>query len=280
MHVISILMTALLPLADAKGNDARKFPTPTGEAAQAIAQLREAIDVSQQAETSAEQVQRLIGLLNAARQKLASPAPAAEILVTAIEDAKRQSPAQAANTLEEATREAYGMLTFEPIREADLPKGFPTYTPVGAIEVKSYPEARRAVSSNFGTLFLHITANNIAMTAPVEMDYETENNRLRQKNMTFFYGSVDEGRVGRRGRVEVVDEPAETVVAMGLRGGRSNARIADAKARLEKWIATHPEYRASGPLRVMGYNSPFIPRSKQFLEVQIPIEKVATDANE
>ncbi len=28
---------------------------------------------------------------------------------------------------------------FQPIKEAEMPKGFPAYTPVGEIEVKKYP---------------------------------------------------------------------------------------------------------------------------------------------
>ena len=50
---------------------------------------------------------------------------------------------------------------FKPIKEAELPKGFPAYTPVGTIEVKQYPAARLVQAksggdSGFWKLFLHI----------------------------------------------------------------------------------------------------------------------------
>ena len=33
---------------------------------------------------------------------------------------------------------------FQPIKEAEMPKGFPTYTPVGQVEIKEYPPYRKA----------------------------------------------------------------------------------------------------------------------------------------
>jgi hypothetical protein len=61
-------------------------------------------------------------------------------------------------------------------------------------------------------------------------------------------------------------------VSIGLRGDATKARVADAKQRLEAWIGAHAaEYEAAGPLRVMGYNSPFISDAKRYTEVQIPV---------
>jgi hypothetical protein len=62
-----------------------------------------------------------------------------------------------------------------------LPEGYPAPTPPGAIEIKRYPEVRRATyvgkgqgpdgmknsSGAFWPLFLHIKTRRIAMTAPV-----------------------------------------------------------------------------------------------------------------
>jgi len=47
--------------------------------------------------------------------------------------------------------------SFQPIKEADMPQGFPRCTPVGQIEVKTYPAYRKATASGmarFWTLFL------------------------------------------------------------------------------------------------------------------------------
>jgi hypothetical protein len=37
------------------------------------------------------------------------------------------------------------------------------------------------------------------------------------------------------------------------------------------------KYEIAGPLRVMGYNSPFVPQEKNFFEVQIPLKPVHAD---
>ena len=46
-----------------------------------------------------------------------------------------------------------------------------------------------------------------------------------------------------------------------------------AERRLSDWLAQNEQrYERTGPVRVMGYNSPFVPRTRQFFEVQIPIK--------
>ena len=45
--------------------------------------------------------------------------------------------------------EASGGEEFKPIKEAEMPKGFPGYTPVGKIEVKQYPAYRKASGEQF-----------------------------------------------------------------------------------------------------------------------------------
>ena len=40
-----------------------------------------------------------------------------------------------------------------------------------------------------------------------------------------------------------------------------------------KWLDENKgDYVAVGPLQVMGYHSPFIPRDQNFFEVQIPVK--------
>ena len=166
---------------------------------------------------------------------------------------------------------------FKPIKEAEMPKGFPGYTPVGQIEVKRYPAYRKASASGmaeFWTLFQHIKENNVAMTAPVEMDYgDPRATKSKERSMSFLYERPDQGATGRQGSVEVVDVPAMTVVSIGCRGARTAAAIAEAREKLVKWLDEKKgQYVASGPMRVMGYNSPFVPRDKNFFEVQISIK--------
>lgn len=165
---------------------------------------------------------------------------------------------------------------FRPLKEAELPEGFPGYTPVGTIEVKQYPVMRKAMadgSNRFWSLFRHIKANNVAMTAPVEMRMgDAKTPAGREEAMAFFYERADQGTPGSAGGVSVVDDEALTVVSIGCRGRRTTESVEKARQQLLAWIeARSDQYEVSGPLRVMGYNSPFVPVNRQFYEVQIPV---------
>lgn len=165
---------------------------------------------------------------------------------------------------------------FTPVIEADMPAGFPERTALDQIEVKSYPKYRRATAKGagaFGKLFLHIQSNGVEMTAPVEMDYSAEPSQAKkQETMSFLYGKPDIGKPGKQGFVEVNDVPAMTVVSIGMRGPIRGDAIEKGRARLEDWLSKHKDqYRADGPMRVMGHNSPFVPADRQYYEVQIPI---------
>ena len=174
---------------------------------------------------------------------------------------------------------------FRPIKEAEMPKGFPSYTPVGQIEVKEYPNYRKASASGvaeFWRLFSHIKQNNVTMTAPVEMDYGDPNSeKARELSMSFLYERPDQGSTGRKGSVEVSDVPAMTVVSIGCRGSRSSASVSEAREKLLKWLAENSsQFTAAGPMRVMGYNSPFVPQDKNFFEVQIPVKPSGESSSE
>lgn len=165
---------------------------------------------------------------------------------------------------------------FKPLVEAPLPDGFPTYTPVGEIEVKHYPAYRKAEASGrvaFWTLFQHISSAGISMTAPVEMTYQDDGPPVgKERSMAFLYGNKNVGAPGQQGNVDVIDVPAATVVSLGMRGQRSDGALVQAERRLRKWLEQNEgQYEQAGPVRVMGYNSPFVARDRQFFEVQIPI---------
>lgn len=170
--------------------------------------------------------------------------------------------------------------TFKPIVEASLPDGFPGYTPVGEIEVKHYPAYRKAETSGrvaFWTLFGHIKSEGIPMTAPVEMTFQKDGPPVgREQSMGFLYVNKNTGNAGRKGNVDVIDVPAATVLSIGMRGGRSDSVLVEAEQSLRNWLAENKtRYDQSGAVRVMGYNSPFVPRDRQFFEVQIPIRELS-----
>ncbi len=169
---------------------------------------------------------------------------------------------------------------FKPTIEAEMPQGFPGHTPVGTIEVKTYPAYRKASAAGaaaFWKLFAHISRNDIPMTAPVEITYGQPDEQQRdERSMAFLYGRPDMGEAGPKGLVEVADVQSMTVVSMGARGAHTASAVEEARRQLQAWLDERAdEYRASGPLRVMGYNSPMVPAERLFFEVQIPIEKVA-----
>lgn len=165
---------------------------------------------------------------------------------------------------------------FTIIKEAEMPRGFPAPTAVGRIEVKQYPAYRRATATGVGqfwTLFRHIKKNDVAMTAPVEMDYGPPGSGANKNgSMSFLYERPDQGEAGKQGGVEVVDVEAATVVSIGCRGRQTAEAVSEAQDRLLTWLAENDAYAPVGPLRVMGYNSPFVPRDKNYFEVQIPVE--------
>jgi hypothetical protein len=169
---------------------------------------------------------------------------------------------------------------FQPIIEAELPAGFPSFTPVGKIEVKQYPGYRKAESdpNGFWKLFMHIKKNEIAMTAPVEMTYAGgDGSKPRPANMAFLYGRPDLGSIGDQDKVQVVDVAPMTVVSIGVRGARTDAAIESAQNALQDWIAAQQgRFAAVGPVRVMAYNSPFVPKDRNFFEVQIPVQRTET----
>ena len=143
--------------------------------------------------------------------------------------------------------------------------------------MKIYPAYRKAEASGrtaFWTLFQHIQNAGVSMTAPVEMTYRNDGPPVgREEAMGFLYGDKNTGSAGRQGNVEVVDVPSTAVVSIGLRGERSESSMRQAEQRLGDWLALNKDrYERTGPLRVMGYNSPFVPRDRQFFEVQIPVK--------
>jgi len=175
-------------------------------------------------------------------------------------------------------------LAFEMRKEANLPVGFPPVSPVGEIEIKQYPVYRLAkVEQNqgpqmgmFWQLFAHISKNDIPMTAPVEMEMQStgegESTGMSITGMAFLYESTEQGALGRDGNVEIVDAKPYLAVTMGMRGDMNNRDFKDARTQIEAWLVKNPQYVVTGEIRVLGYNSPSVPNSKKFYEVQIPVE--------
>lgn len=182
------------------------------------------------------------------------------------------------------------------LTDTKLPVGYPRPTPPGAIEVKTYPSIRQAEVSGEGSgdrasrdgfwpLFQHISRNEIAMTAPVEMRYSDTDGDTQddQWTMAFLYHVPENGPIGTDesdNRVTIIDTAPVTVVALGLRGGSQVANSAAAETILESWIQKSDEWQRVGDTRRLGYNGPNIPPADRWWEIQIPIGRIDAEANE
>ena len=206
---------------------------------------------------------------------------ARDILVKATKDiSKIEDIAKQADILRTGLLEVLVILTFKPRVEAPVPAGFPAPTPVGVVEIKKLPVYRMAKvansgmgGNNFFTLFNHIKKNNIEMTAPVEMTMSEKNGKYTESSMAFLYQETTLGKVGPQGNVAVLDTTECTVVSVGMRGSPSSENIESARRWLLEKIKTTPQaYEIAGELKVMGYNSPFMPEKLRYYEVQLPLK--------
>ena len=163
------------------------------------------------------------------------------------------------------------------LSESPLPKGWPEPGPFNQVVRKKYPAYRAAftpgASPNFGfwRLFKHIKQHEIPMSAPVEMKLDGATTQsLRMEQMAFLYQSREVGEPGADGaRVEVRDVPAQEALSYAWQGPRDDAAIAAARAALDAGLAKQNLKAAS--YRLLGYNSPFIPRTQQTHELQAVI---------
>lgn len=214
------------------------------------------------------------------------------------------------------TQEGGKTISFNMYRMGDmrittpLPEGYPAPTPPKAIDIKGYPLVRRAQVSGeanpdigmnvgFWPLFNHIKNRDIAMTSPVEMEYgsseaKTESKEQssgsdatdaakRQWTMAFLYRTTDMGQTGTADdnkKVEVVDVPPMTVMAMGFKGIYSRGMFDMTVKQLRAELAKLPEWEAEGEPRALYYNGPEVPNGRKWGEVQIPIKRQNMQANE
>ncbi len=246
------------------------------------ANLRIAID---EANKIKDPKQRLDSLKVASEKVIASCKDnlmARDILVKATKDiSKIEEIAKQADILRTGLLEVLVILTFKPRVEAPVPAGFPAPSPVGVVEIKKLPVYRMAKvansglgGNNFFTLFNHIKKNNIEMTAPVEMTMAEKNGKYTESSMAFLYQETTLGKVGPQGNVAVLDTTECMVVSVGMRGSPGSENIESARRWLLEKIKTTPQaYEIAGELKVMGYNSPFMPEKLRYYEVQLPLKR-------
>lgn len=166
---------------------------------------------------------------------------------------------------------------------APLPDGWPALTPVGEVQVRTYPVVRAAMvrdvdlpkdgqGAMFRELFRHIKQRDIAMTAPVEMSYsESDDGSPTMAEMGFYYRRLDMGEAGPAGAVRVVDQAEQAFATVGTRGSYSASRYARGLELIEAFLAGSSQWQAAGEPRFLGYNGPFTPWFWRYGEVQVPV---------
>jgi hypothetical protein len=188
-----------------------------------------------------------------------------------------ESPPADANMRAWALRDAFdrflGDLSYAPLVEAKLPRGFPGPGRPGRVEEKSYPAYRGAVApaggAAFGMLFRHITERGVSMTAPVV-------SRLGDggapATMAFCYENPAQGGAGAAGGgVAVVDAPPMRVLSVGVRGSASGGGeppLALAKRTLMARLALG-DLESTGEWRTLGWNSPMVPPEQRLWDLQV-----------
>lgn len=226
--------------------------------------------------------------LNEARRELAAePAEsdAAWILSAALDEASRAAPSQRDAIVQAARQRAQEARQFRIEEESPLPNDWPRPSLPGLIRIKKYPPVRaawvraeNARNRQFMTLFRHIESRQIAMTAPVVMEYDANavgEIETGTKAMAFLYRRGDQDKAGRFGAVQVENDQPVTVVSIGLKGAYREAKFRKAADELRDWLKAHPQWRATGPPRVLAYNSPFLLWWRKYAEVQVPVRPAA-----
>jgi len=172
-----------------------------------------------------------------------------------------------------------------------LPEGYPPPTAPGAIEIKKYPVVRRAeiggtISPDWGMnfaffpLFNHIKRRDIAMTSPVEMNYEKLGEKGSQEpsawTMSFVYRTTDLGPTGvdpKDDRILIEDIPPMTVLSVGMRGPYKLNRVNNGLETLRAWLSEHAEWEEAGEPRTLYYNGPEMGEQDKWSEVQLPVRR-------
>jgi len=177
------------------------------------------------------------------------------------------------------------------INEGPLPDGFPPPSEVGQIVEKIYPLCRTYSaegSDAFMRCFTYLTKHKHEMTAPVIMDYKRREPSEKPKAIANF-DAMDINRMHfvlerpvldepkNEGAVVVADMPTMRVLSIAFQGQLSADTREQAEKKLAAKIESRKDLTVVGPYRVLGYNSPFVPKDKAFWEIQVPITDVKLD---
>jgi hypothetical protein len=146
------------------------------------------------------------------------------------------------------------------------------YPPMIAAEVTRTGDRQAAVRAGFGPLARYIfgrdrAGEKIAMTAPVT---QTPAGGAWTVRFLMPAGWTMETLPAPAGDVRLVELPAQRMAAIRFSGRWTDARFAEAEARLRDWLAARGLSPAGPPVHAY-YNDPFTPASLRRNEVLFPL---------
>jgi len=177
-------------------------------------------------------------------------------------------------------------------QEAPLPEGFPPPSEPGKVVEKTYPVLRSYSATGAGSFmkcFGYLSVKQHKMTAPVVMECKpgadpskrlpTDGMPVPIERMHFLLenNSLDEPKTV--GPVRVGDMPSVRVLSIAFQGESNPEAVKKGQAAIEAQLKAMPGVVRAGEYRILGYNSPMLARSKNFWELQLPIEIEARKNN-
>jgi hypothetical protein len=171
------------------------------------------------------------------------------------------------------------------VEEAPLPEGFPPPSEPGKVVEKTYPVVRSYSATgadSFMKCFVYLTTNQHKMTAPVVMECSPELDTSQPapgdgvpvpfERMHFLLEKNSLDKPHEAGPVEVADIPALRVLSIAYQGDSKPELVKKGQAAIEARLKELPDVERAGDYRILGYNSPMLERSKNFWELQLPIQ--------
>jgi hypothetical protein len=158
------------------------------------------------------------------------------------------------------------------VEVAEGPIELRRYPPMIAAEVTRTGDRQAAVRAGFGPLARYIfgrdrAGEKIAMTAPVT---QTPAGGAWTVRFLMPAGWTMETLPAPAGDVRLVELPAQRMAAIRFSGRWTDARFAEAEARLRDWLAARGLSPAGPPVHTY-YNDPFTPAFLRRNEVLLPL---------
>mgnify|MGYP003344035415 FL=1 len=153
---------------------------------------------------------------------------------------------------------------------------------IGGIEIRSYypyvtadilvnEDYEKAANQGFRPLANYIFGNNIAMTAPVIVQDESESSEKWQVSFVMPDGSKIENMPAPTGPVKLRSEAEEICAAIKFSGYTSRARVKKFEEKLFRALEEQ-NIQITGKVRIARFDPPWKPGFIRYNELIVPIK--------